>query len=231
MSLLDKITGKKEIVHDIENNFRLNFGDQMIVGFDRSKSMEIKDCPGGLTRFVYVQNTMRDFIRQANEFDPDGVSFYFFNNDVSAHPDVATPEEIDRIIAGLQPDGGTATDKVIKAAYAEHKGKKSQLSAEDQKDYQTFFLLFTDGEPNDKGAVEREIINITKDVADPEEFRIAILTVGKIGDALGRWLKELDDNLTKKGAKSDIVSIHTFDHVTFQQAINDAISGESSTEN
>ena len=209
----------------------MNFGDQMIVGFDRSKSMQTKDCPGGLSRFVYVQNTMRGFIRRANDFDPDGVSFYFFNNQVSAHPDVATPEEIDKIIDTLQPDGGTATDLVIKAAYAEHKNKKAQATPEEQKDYQTFFLLFTDGEPNDKHAVEQEIIKITKDVVDPEEFRIAILTVGKIDSSLAKWLKDLDDNLTKKGAKYDIVSIHAFDHVTFEQAIADAITGESSPEN
>jgi uncharacterized protein with von Willebrand factor type A (vWA) domain len=127
------------------NNFELNFGDQMIVAYDKSGSMQMNDCPDGATRFKYVQETMKVFIAEAAKYDPDGVSFYFFSDKVHAFPDVKSTDEIDKIISTLSPGGGTNTDLVIRAAYKEHKDKGSE---------QTFLLLFTDGEPTDARAVE-----------------------------------------------------------------------------
>jgi Mg-chelatase subunit ChlD len=200
------------------NNFELNFGDQMIVAFDVSGSMQANDCPGNSTRFKYVQETMRTFIKEAAKYDPDGVSFYAFNNTLKIFPDVKTVEEIDNMIAQLRPGGGTSTELPITAAYKEHKDKGSE---------QTFLLLFTDGEPGNKQAVEQAIIDITNDVADEKEFRIAILTIGVRDSALEQWLSDLDDNLGSKGAKYDIVAIHKLEDVDFEQAIADAISGSA----
>lgn len=199
-------------------NFELNFGDQMIAAYDKSGSMQKNDCPGGLTRFAYVQKIMKEFIKEAAKFDPDGVSFYFFNDKVIEHPDVKTTQEIDQIISKLSPGGSTRTDLAIKAAYKEHKAKGNE---------QTFLMLFTDGVPDDKALVEKVIIDITKDVKNEKEFRIAILTVGNRDSALEKWLSDLDDNLGPKGAKYDIVAIHALEEVNFTQAIEDAISGHA----
>ena len=46
MSLLDKIKPKKEVEHNVENNFRLNFGDQMIVGFDKARINRLLEIKG-----------------------------------------------------------------------------------------------------------------------------------------------------------------------------------------
>lgn len=195
-------------------NFELHKGDQFIIGFDISGSMQTTDCPGGASRFSYVLETMKMFIREAAKWDPDGISFYPFNHAVQAMRDVKTPEEIDAKIATLKPGGNTATHLAIKEAYREHKEKGNA---------QTFFMCFTDGEPTDPDAVKKAIIDITNDVKDEKEFRIQLLTVGQRAPALDKWLDDLDDHLT--GAKYDIVEIEKLEDVNFEQAVANAIEG------
>lgn len=196
------------------NNFELNKGDQFIVAIDTSGSMQMTDCPGSASRLNYVTETMRTFIKEASKWDPDGVSFYMFNNTVQAFRDVATIEEIDQKIATIKPAGGTYTHLAIKEAYKEHKEKKNE---------QTFLMIFTDGEPSDKDAVKQAIVDITKDVKDEKEFRIQLLTVGVRDSSLDKWLDDLDDHLTE--AKYDIVDIEKLEDVNFEQAVANAIEG------
>lgn len=196
------------------NNFELNKGDQFIIAFDHSGSMQAQDCPGNSTRFNYVLETMKAFIVEAAKWDPDGVSFYAFNNHLSPYPDVKSVEEINTTIGKLKPAGGTATHLAITAAYNEHKQKGSE---------QTFLMVFTDGEPTDPDAVKQSIIDITNDVKDEKEFRICFLTVGVRTAQLDQWLTDLDDNLT--GAKYDIVDIEKMEDVDFESAVANAIEG------
>lgn len=197
--------------------FELSKGDQFIIGCDISGSMRTPDCPGGVTRFSYMVETMKAFVSAAAEWDPDGVSFYTFNDELKAFPNVTSVEEINKKIATLRPGGGTGTHLAITAAYKEHKAAKSS---------KTYLMLFTDGEPSLPVEVERAIVAITKDVQNELEFRIAILTVGRRSPELQAWLTDLDDNLTTKaGAKYDIVKVEALEDVDFAKAIADAIEG------
>lgn len=198
----------------VANNFELNKGDQFIVALDISGSMQARDCPGNASRFSYVMETMKVFIAEAAQWDPDGVSFYAFNNSVQQFQDVASVEELNKTIGALRPGGGTATHLAIAAAYKEHKDKGSE---------QTFLLLFTDGEPTDRQAVKQAIVDITSDVKDEKEFRISILTVGERTAELSAWLSDLDDHLTE--ARYDIVDIEKLEDVDFEQAVANAIEG------
>jgi uncharacterized protein with von Willebrand factor type A (vWA) domain len=196
------------------SNFELNRGDQFIIALDASGSMQTKDCPGNTDRFSYVLETMRAFVAEAAKWDPDGVSFYVFNSELKAYQDVATIQEIDEKIAVTKPRGGTNTHLAIEAAYKEHKAKQSD---------QTFLLVFTDGEPTNPGAVKKSIVDITNNVQDEKEFRVAFLTVGERSPELETWLKDLDDNLTD--AKYDIVTVDKLEDVDFETAVADAIDG------
>lgn len=196
------------------SKFELHSGDQFIVGFDISGSMQTRDCPGDTTRFNYVLETMRVFIAEAAKWDPDGVSFYTFNNQCTEYPDVASVAEIDEKIGKLKPGGGTNTHLAITAAFKEHKKKGSE---------QTILMLFTDGEPSSPDAVKQAVIDITKQVKDELEFRISILTVGERSPELNQWLTDLDDNLT--GASYDIIDISKLEDVDFEQAVANAIEG------
>lgn len=196
------------------SNFELNKGDQFIIGFDISGSMQTQDCPGETTRFSYVMETMKAFIGEAAKWDPDGVSFYAFNNKCTEYRDVASVDAINATIGQLRPGGGTYTHLAITAAFKEHKEKGSE---------QTFFMIFTDGEPTEPEKVKQSIVDITKQVKDEKEFRISILTVGNRSPALDQWLTDLDDNLT--AAKYDIVDVERLEDVDFEQAVANAIEG------
>jgi Mg-chelatase subunit ChlD len=198
----------------VANNFELNKGDQFIVAFDISGSMQTQDCPGNTRRFDYVLETMRAFIGEAAKWDPDGVSFYTFNNRLTEYPDVTSVAQINDTIARQRPGGGTATHLPIAAAYREHKTKGSE---------QTFLMMFTDGEPSDPEAVKQAIVDITKDVKDEKEFRICILTVGERSPQLDQWLTDLDDHLTE--ARYDILVVEKLEDVDFETAVANAIEG------
>jgi Mg-chelatase subunit ChlD len=196
------------------NNFEVHKGDQFILAVDTSGSMQNTDTPSGENRFKYTMETFKVFVREAAKLDPDGVSFYSFANNVDQHPDVSTIEEVDALLKKIHLGGSTATDKVIKAAYTEHKSKGSA---------QTLFILFTDGEPSDPDAVKKTVIDITNDVKSEMEFRISILTVGDRSAELDQWLNDLDEHLT--GAKYDIIDVSKLEDVDFMTACSNAIEG------
>jgi len=178
--------------------------------------MNTADCEGD-TRYNAVRESIKAFVRGAAKYDPDGVSIHFFNHAVEVHPDVATPEAVDKLIDTHKPGGGTATNLAIKSAWNEHKFKKSQA---------TFVIIFTDGEPSEPVEVEHQIVNITNAMTSPEEFRLLFLTVGQRSAELSRWLSALDSSL--QGAKYDIVGVEELTGVNFEQAVADLI-GSSTT--
>lgn len=196
------------------SNLELNKGDQFIIGLDISGSMGATDCPGGMSRFAYTLETLKTFVREAAKWDPDGVSFYPFGVQCHAYPDLQ-PDDIEAKIGGLRLEGATMTHLAIQRAYQEHKAKKNE---------QTFLMIFTDGEPSDPPAVKQAIIDITKDVTDEKEFRIAFLTVGVRTPHLDAWLTALDDTLTSDGAKYDIVDVKRLEEVDFMQAVDGALN-------
>lgn len=196
------------------SNLELNKGDQFIIGLDISRSMETQDCPGGMNRLAYTLETVKIFVREAAKWDPDGVSFYLFGATVHAYPDLL-PDDIDTKLKALKTEGATMTHLAVDRAFAEHTAKKSE---------QTFLMIFTDGEPSHPDGLKRSIIEITKAVKDPNEFRIAFLTVGVRSAALDAYLINLDDTLTNDGAKYDIVDVKRLEEVDFMEAVNGALT-------
>lgn len=200
------------------NNLELNFGDQIIVGLDISSSMSASDCPlgiGGVTRIAYVTEMLPAFLAEAVKYDPDGISIHLFGARVHSYPDT-TQDKIADLIKNIELEPSTETALVVRAMYAEHKSKGSE---------QTFCFLFTDGNPNNREAVENEIIKITKELKDPLEFRICFILVGNTPADLNAWLHALDDELTKKGAVADIVSVGRLETTDFIQAVTSALAG------
>jgi len=195
----------------------LKKGDQVIFLVDRSGSMATSDCNGD-TRYNYVRETIKAFVRGAAKYDPDGVSIHFFNNRVESHEDVATPEAVDQLIDTHGTGGGTMTDLALAAAWKEHRRKGSSAS---------FVVCFTDGDPSDRDAVEKQIINITNAMQSPEEFRIMFLTVGQRSPELEAWLEHIDSSLT--GAKYDIIGHEAAEKVDFEGAIADLIGSSTTT--
>jgi hypothetical protein len=71
-------------------------------------------------------------------------------------------------------------------------------------------VVVTDGEPNDQRAVMKVIIEATRKMTRDEELGLSFIQIGK--DPLAtRFLKVLDDELVRAGAKFDICDTVTMD--------------------
>jgi len=73
-------------------------------------------------------------------------------------------------------------------------------------------LVITDGEPDDRKAVMRVIIDASRKMDRDEELAISLIQVGNDPQAR-RFLKILDDDLQSAGAKFDIVDTLTIDEM------------------
>lgn len=197
------------------SNFELNKGDDFIIAMDISASMQVTDCPGGMTRIKYATEQFNTFAKEASKYDTDGVSLYAFGMQVHAFPDISA-DKIDETTAkllALPLEGGTLTHNVILEAWKEHKERKNE---------QTVLMIFTDDEPSDEDAVFSTIADITNNVTDEREFNIAFITVGKPTPGLQKFLTKLDDALP--GAKYDIVDVKALEEVDFYKAFDGALN-------
>ncbi|MBY0550634.1 MAG: VWA domain-containing protein [Candidatus Obscuribacterales bacterium] len=175
---------------------------------DRSGSMLTKDCAGGKkTRWEYGRETMTALAGQVQTHDPDGITVCVFARLVRTYDNVTTGARIDTIYKEVQPAGGTDTAKVVGQrldAYFERKkaGKAKPLC----------LFVLTDGVPDDEAELKKVIIQASNRIEKDEEIAICFVQVGKDEDAT-KFLKELDDGLTKQGAKFDIVDTLPIDEI------------------
>jgi Mg-chelatase subunit ChlD len=196
----------------MSSQLELNRGDNFIFGVDVSASMQTTDCPNGTSRIEYLKEQVKTFATEASKWDEDGIDVLTFGAKVTPYRNV-TAEKAHDVIGGLKANEGmTDTAALIKAAYSLHKeGKYAQ----------TLLFVATDGEPADRAAVKKVIIDISNDIRDEHEFAISFLTVGNIAPDLQNFLTALDDDL--KGAKHDIVDVKKLEEVDFMAAFSGAL--------
>lgn len=195
------------------NNLELNTGDNFIFGVDVSGSMATADCPGGLTRIQFLKEKTIQFAREASKYDTDGIDVLAFGHQVTPYQGV-TGDKASDIIGGLKAnESATMTHLLIQKAWELHKAGKYE---------QTVLFVATDGEPSDREAVKKTIVEITQKIEDEKEFKISFLTVGTIAPSLQTFLTGLDDDL--KGAKHDIVDVKRLEEVDFMQAFAGALN-------
>jgi uncharacterized protein YegL len=194
------------------SQLELNRGDNFIFAIDVSASMQATDCPNGTSRIEYLKEQVKTFAIEASKWDEDGIDVLTFGSKVTPYRNV-TAEKAGEIIGGLKANEGmTDTAGAIKAAYSLHKeGKYAQ----------TVCFIATDGEPADRAAVKRVIVDITNELKDEHEFALSFLSVGNIAPDLQAFLTALDDDL--KGAKYDIVDVKKLEEVDFMAAFAGAL--------
>lgn len=194
-----------------KNNLELNAGDDFFIIKDRSTSMKIEDCPGGLSRSAYVDEQSKVFAQEAAKYDTDGVTVIQFGVTVQKWSDIPA-DQLDAALTVEKYEPATMTHLAIKAAWDEHKERGNEQSTA---------LVFTDGEPSDPNALLKQIAAITNEVQDEREFNIAFLTVGVRSAALEAFLTTLDDGIP--GAKYDIVDVKRQEEVDFYEAFAGAV--------
>lgn len=201
----------------------LDINKQYIIAGDISGSMTTVDqkC-ANVSRYEYMLEKFESFIKEAESFDPDGPTILLFGQDVHTYRNT-TLDKVKSLLGNPTFEGFTMTDKVVNEAYALHKGEKAELATQGKVHPGTVLMIFSDGAPTARPALEAAIVKIANEIDKNDEFSILFLTVGTIPADLEEFLSKLDNDLKGK-AKYDIVEVKKLEEVSFLKAASDALT-------
>ena len=173
---------------------------------DKSGSMSTPDQAGGRSRWDAAEESTLALARKCEQFDPDGITVYLFSSRHRRYENV-TSATVAQIFQENDPAGTTNLAGVLKDATDQYFQRKA---AGETKPNGETILVVTDGEPDDRKAVMKAIIEASRQMERDEELGISMIQVGSDAGAT-RFLKALDDELQGVGAKFDIVDTITLD--------------------
>lgn len=173
---------------------------------DKSGSMATPDQKGGRTRWVAAEESTFALASKCEQFDPDGITIYTFSGRFKRYENV-TSNKVMQVFRENDPSGTTDLAAVLKDATDNYFKRKD--AGETKLNGETI-LVITDGEPDDRKAVMKVIIETSRRMDKDEELAISFIQVGKDPHAT-RFLKVLDDEMQSAGAKFDICDTITMD--------------------
>jgi uncharacterized protein with von Willebrand factor type A (vWA) domain len=188
---------------------------------DKSGSMMTPEGTGSKTRWSSAEESTFALAAKCEQLDADGITVYLFSGRFKRYENV-TSAKVAQIFQENEPSGRTDLASVLQDAvnhYFQNKASGQAKSGET-------ILVITDGEPDDRKAVMRVIIDATRQMERDEELAISMIQVGNDTQAT-RFLKALDDELEGVGAKFDIVDTITIDEMedyTLSEVLLKAIS-------
>lgn len=174
---------------------------------DKSGSMMTTEGSSSKTRWSLAEESTFALAAKCEQLDPDGITVYLFSGRFQRYENV-TSAKVAQIFQENEPSGRTDLASVLKDAvnhYFQNKASGQGKSGET-------ILVVTDGEPDDRKAVMRVIVEATRQMERDEELAISMIQVGNDAQAT-RFLKALDDELQGVGAKFDIVDTITIDEM------------------
>ncbi|MCS6813103.1 MAG: hypothetical protein NZ772_05960 [Cyanobacteria bacterium] len=172
----------------------------------KSKRAAAENLPVITRRWLSAQDAIVALAKQCEGFDGDGITVYINpassgNSELFQRYDHLRSHELDQVFAENIPLDSLNLNTVLQMAlddYFERKtAKRTKVNGE-------IVLVVTDGEPQDRRAIVKTIVNATQRMDVDEELGIGFIQIGD--DALARgFLTVLDDDLRVAGAKFDIV--------------------------
>jgi len=169
----------------------------------------IIDASGSMfpKRWAQAKAALEYLAPAACRCDPDGVTLFFFSNNFNEISNVKTSEDVMKHFNDRknQMQGSTDLYKVLKSALKPDAVPRTKPET---------ILVITDGEPDDRQNVEKVIIDATKNYMETDnDLSVTFVQVGDDKNAMA-WLQQLDDGLTGKGAKFDVVDILTAEELS-----------------
>lgn len=180
-----------------------------VLVLDKSGSMSDTDTASGKSRWEEARESTLAIANAVAPFDADGITVIPFAGSFKVY-EGTTPSKVADVFRENSPMGGTTLGPVLEHVFANYNKRKA---AGQTKANGEMLIVITDGQPNDEPAVSKAIINFTKTLTSgDDEYGIAFFQVGK-DRAATNFLKKLDDDLEKQGAKFDIVDTKTMDEL------------------
>lgn len=189
---------------------------------DKSGSMSTKDQAGGKSRWAMMQESTLALASKCEELDPDGITVYLFSGKFKRYDNV-TAAKVAQIFQENEPSGTTNLAAVLHDALNNYFLRKT--AGKTQANGETI-LVVTDGEPDDRKAVMKIIIEASRRLDRDEELAISFIQAGGAPEAT-RFLKVLDDELQGAGAKFDIVdtvTVEDMEDMTLTEVLLNAIT-------
>ncbi|MDP3508598.1 MAG: hypothetical protein Q8T09_11450 [Candidatus Melainabacteria bacterium] len=180
----------------------------------------------GTSRWDISIKVNTEITKAVCEFDDDGIDLVFFNDGYKVVTGV-TEDKVRSIFASQTPGSGTSLAAPLREMVNKYLPAKIKTPAQSggfmRKEslavYETIspekpvaFLIWTDGSPSDRDAVEQVIIDASRRINKDSDFGIAIIQIGHDQGAKS-WLKTLDKGLVAKGAAFDVVAVVHFDEI------------------
>jgi hypothetical protein len=170
---------------------------------DKSGSMAQPDGRTGRSRWSVVQESTLALATKCEQLDPDGLTVYVFNGRFRRYDNVGSAR-VAQLFREHEPMGSTDLAAVLHDAFAQHFERKQRGQGYKPET----ILVVTDGEPDDPRAVMKVIIDASRKIDRDEDLAVSFLQVGADPGAT-RFLKALDDDLGRAGARFDIVDTLT----------------------
>lgn len=167
-----------------------------IVGLDASGSMASpsKRFPGK-TRWQEAQESIFGIATALSQYDTDGIDIVVFGGGVNMIEGV-TADKVTEVFTMRGPRGSTPLDQALKLIVdKQHKTGKNTVA-----------IIFTDGEPDSRDAVETVIVRAANGLDKDEALTFLFVQIGD-DPAAHQYLEHLDNGLS--GAKFDIVAAKT----------------------
>lgn len=187
------------------NNSMLENRDYTLM-IDKSSSMATADSLGGKTRWELAQESTLALAQKCEEIDADGITVYLFSGRFRRYDNV-TADKVSQIYRLNEPMGKTDLASALKDALDNYFERKANNQAKPNGET---FLIITDGEPSDRKAVIRLILEASNAIDRDEELAISLIQVGRDKQATA-FFQALDDQLQAAGAKFDIVDTITME--------------------
>lgn len=174
---------------------------------DKSGSMGLKDQPGGRSRWAVARESAEALATRCDELDPDGITLYMFAKKFKRYDNI-NANRVGKVFQENEPCGGTDLAAVLEHAFGNYFDRKRAGKA---KDGETIVVV-TDGEPDDRVAVMKAIVEASRKIERDEELGVSMVQVGSDPSAT-QFLKKLDDELVHVGAPFDICDTVTLDEM------------------
>lgn len=180
-------------------------GRDYVVLLDCSGSMNETDAKSQ-SRWERQAETISSIATVAERYDPDGISVHIYTDSITkSHNNVKGGDQIvKQLLAQSSPGGSTLTGKCVSQIldqwFAEPEATRKKLT----------LVVATDGEipADDQRTLVQAIIGAANKIKADEDLAITFLQVGSDPKATA-FLRRLDDDLQKEGAKFDIVDFKT----------------------
>jgi uncharacterized protein YegL len=175
---------------------------------DKSGSMVIRDQKNGRSRWEVCKEAILALAYKCEEKDPNGITLYTFAGRFKRYENVKAAS-VAEIYDENEPGGGTELGEVLEDAFKFISERRSKQGNNPQPE---LILVVTDGEPDNRQSVAKAIADVSQTLNADADMAISFIQVGT-DPAASEFLKSLDDDLMKAGAKFDIVDTVTLEEM------------------